>query len=268
MATTDIVNFAITLSGLTLYMHTIIMLRRSIQKCASFQFETYGTYLIGFIFIFVAAMQIVYMVSYQFISNVIVYLTLLNFVNYLVVMLCVFIMLLRTGSGLVLLPHRLNDGTIQYEGYTKENKHLFTFKISFGPQANGLAPVRADSFTSEDTDNNELASRELTSTFVGSLCDANHEKLTEYDATERLLSLQMQFGKLPKSSRSSKVRVSNIAMNNQLLNQDMQGDQASIEHKRKPSVHQPIHVTGISLRSSQSIMAANESADKSSSTIA
>ena len=146
--------------------------------------------MIGFIFIFVAAMQIIYLVSYQFISDVIVYLTLLNFVSYLIVVLCVFIMLLRTGSGLVLLPHRLCDGSIQYEGYTKDNKHLFTFKISFGPpQGCGLTPVRADSMTSEDTENNELASRELTSTFVGSLCDANHEKLTEYDATERLLSL-------------------------------------------------------------------------------
>jgi len=36
MASADVLNFALTLSGLLLYMYTIRMLRRAISKCVSF----------------------------------------------------------------------------------------------------------------------------------------------------------------------------------------------------------------------------------------
>ena len=50
-------------------------------------------------------------------------------------MIVIFIMLLRTGSGLKLIPHKLVDGSIQFEGYEKSaNKHLFTFKIDMSSE--------------------------------------------------------------------------------------------------------------------------------------
>jgi len=48
---------------------------------------------------------VLYLVSYEFIANVMVYLTLLHFLSYFIVNTCIFIMLLRTGTGLILLPH-------------------------------------------------------------------------------------------------------------------------------------------------------------------
>lgn len=51
-----IFNLFFTLSGLLIYIYTITMLRRSIAQCASFQFETRGTYLICGIYAFTASM--------------------------------------------------------------------------------------------------------------------------------------------------------------------------------------------------------------------
>ena len=39
-------------------------------------------------------------------------------------------MLIRTGTGLKLIPHRLNNNHIQFEGYDRHNKHLFTFILA------------------------------------------------------------------------------------------------------------------------------------------
>ena len=38
-------------------------------------------------------------------------------------------MLLKTGSGLNLIPHTLNNGDLIFEGYDKDMKHLFTFSL-------------------------------------------------------------------------------------------------------------------------------------------
>jgi len=89
-----------------------MMLRRSIAKCASFKFETCGTYVICGIYGFIACLQIVYMVSYEFLDNVIVYTTLMHFLSYFIIEVAVFIVLLRTGSGLQLVPHKLNNNRI------------------------------------------------------------------------------------------------------------------------------------------------------------
>ena len=38
-------------------------------------------------------------------------------------------MIKKTGSGLTLVPHKLNNGTIQFEGYDEDKQHLFTFTL-------------------------------------------------------------------------------------------------------------------------------------------
>ena len=213
MATSNIFNFANTLLDLMLYMYTIRMLQRSISKCVSFQFETLGTYIIGFIFIFEAFMQVVYIVCYEFVDTVIVYLSLLHFLSFFVVVLSVFVMMLRTGTGLVLVPHNLNNGQIQYEGYTKENKHLFTLKLNLESKTMlGMTHSRTGSLNTDSdcSENYDVASRSNQSNnYGGSFASGASNLLTEYDATERLLNLQKQFGKssrpesfsLPNSNR-------------------------------------------------------------------
>ena len=39
-------------------------------------------------------------------------------------------MIIRTGSGLHLVPHKLIDNSIQYEGYDNNKRHLFTFTVA------------------------------------------------------------------------------------------------------------------------------------------
>ena len=106
-------------------------------------------------------MQVVYIVLYEFVDSVIVYLSIMHFLSFFVVVLSVFIMMLRTGTGLVLVPHNLNDGQIQYEGYTKENKHLFTLKLNLESNIMlGMTRTRSESDTESDcTENYDLASR-------------------------------------------------------------------------------------------------------------
>ena len=42
----------------------------------------------------------------------------------------VYYMLVKSGSGLRLVPHKLLSGKIQFEGYDKDNQHLFTFTLA------------------------------------------------------------------------------------------------------------------------------------------
>lgn len=73
-----------------------------------------------------------YLFSYQYISNAIIVSTLIHLVQFFAVQLVVFLMLIRTGSGLKMISHKLESGEIQYEGYDQNNKHLFTFSTQFG----------------------------------------------------------------------------------------------------------------------------------------
>ena len=133
-------------------------------------------------------MQVVYLSSYNYFDTIIVYLSLLHFMSFLIAVLCMFIMMVRSGSGLILVPHQLNNGQIQYEGFTKEDKprHLFTFKLNLGRNFDQATAVRSDSITdSEDSENFDRTSRDFPSTYLESLVDV--DRLTEYDATERLL---------------------------------------------------------------------------------
>ena len=104
-STVSILNFAVTLSCLTLYIYTITMLRRAISKCFSFQFETCNTYLIGSIFIFTLFLQVIYLILFEYMANIMVYTTLLHLFSNFSINVCIFVMLLNTGSGLVLIPH-------------------------------------------------------------------------------------------------------------------------------------------------------------------
>ena len=112
-------------------------------------------------------------------------------------------MLKNTGSGLVLLPHQLNDGQIQYEGYDQDNKHIFTIKVA-DKQTNALALIThsAGSFTDSDSFSDEIFTRERISSMTSSLCENSIRgsfRLTQYDATERLLSLRVSnVSSLPK----------------------------------------------------------------------
>lgn len=127
ISTFSAANSVFTLLGMSIYWHTIQMLRMSINECVTFKFDTQGVYCIYGLYCFIFAVQMAYLFSYQLMKNAIIVSTLIHLSSYFLITLIVFVMLLRTGNGLKMVTHRLQDGSIQYEGYDKNEKHLFTF---------------------------------------------------------------------------------------------------------------------------------------------
>lgn len=117
ISTFSAANSVFTLLGMSIYWHTIQMLRTSIHECAMFKFDSKGVYSIYALYCFIFVIQMAYLFSYQYVSNAIIVSTLIHLVSYFLVQLIVFIMLLRMGSGLKLVSHCLNDGEFQFEGY-------------------------------------------------------------------------------------------------------------------------------------------------------
>ena len=64
----NICNDIIILSALVLYSYTIVILRRAIAKCSSYQFETRGTYVITGLYIFMLIIGIMWLITYEFLS--------------------------------------------------------------------------------------------------------------------------------------------------------------------------------------------------------
>ncbi len=93
---------------------------------------------------------------------------------------------MTTGTGLNLVSHRLINGQMQYEGYDNKQKHLFTFTV---PECdgNGLKIERGNSMHDSEFSGDD--SRMEQTAYNESMMDAT-EKMTEYDATEKLLVLQ------------------------------------------------------------------------------
>ena len=64
MVTFNLCNNIIVLLVLILYSFTIILLRKSIAKCASFQFETRGTYVIASLYIVTLFISLAFLFTY------------------------------------------------------------------------------------------------------------------------------------------------------------------------------------------------------------
>ena len=126
-------------------------------------------------------------------------------------------MLARQGHGLQLVPHNLNNGEIQFEGYDKHNKHLFTFRLrvqgeikpsmplssgtlssSNGPQDKRLT---RSSSTHNGSDFSDESESRIDKTMLGSLVDC--DKLTEYEAAEKLLDYQKQMSIIQSKIKNS-----------------------------------------------------------------
>ena len=137
-STITIFNILFTAVGLAIYMYTIMMLRNAFYQCSTFQFETCGTYFICIIYVFVLGFQVAYLILYKLMDSnkMVIILALCHFISYFFIQVGVFAVLAKTGQGLKLVPHKLVDNRIQYEGYDSNNKHLFTFTL---PDVN-LAP--------------------------------------------------------------------------------------------------------------------------------
>ena len=112
MVTFNLCNNVIVLLVLILYSFTIILLRKSIAKCASYQFETRGTYVITSLYIATLAISMAFLITYQFFDFQIVVEQLLHKLVGLMQILTVYIMIQKSGSGLSLVPHKLNNGAI------------------------------------------------------------------------------------------------------------------------------------------------------------
>ena len=105
-------------------------------------------------------------------------------------------MLLTTGTGLNLVSHRLINGQMQYEGYDNKQKHLFTFTVP-DCDGDGCKIERTNSVPDSEFSGDD--SRIEQTAYGESMMDAT-EKMTEYDATEKLLVLQQQLTRLREGS--------------------------------------------------------------------
>ena len=105
----NVFNIMFNFTALLLYFYTIMMLRNAINQCASFQFDVRGTYIICGLYGFILLLQIFYLFSYNFIKNSLISVALLHFVSYLCYQITIYWTLQKTGSGLRLVPHKLNN---------------------------------------------------------------------------------------------------------------------------------------------------------------
>lgn len=108
----NICNDVIILCAMILYTYTICLLRSAIAHTSSFQFDTKGTYVITGLFFFSFGVQITYLLTYTLSDYSVVVDILLHKLCGLLEVLTIYIMLERTGSGLKLVSHQLNDGSI------------------------------------------------------------------------------------------------------------------------------------------------------------
>ena len=181
----NVLNLIFTFLGLLLYLYTIMMLRQAIQRCASFQFETSVTYVICGIFLFILCLEVFYLLSNVQFQMMVVITALCHFFTYFVVEVAVFVMLLKTGTDLKLVSHRLNNGKLQFEGYSKDNKHLFTFVVGDTARLSSSRrsiPARTESQMDSEFSHDDDVSKDES--------NIEGDRLTEYDATEKLLFLQ------------------------------------------------------------------------------
>ena len=121
--------------------------------------------------------------SYQFVRNALVVVALFHFVSYFCIQVTLYIILQKTGSGLHMVPHKLNNNEIQFEGYDKDMKHLFTFRLA-DRNEEGNASGRRNSQA-----NNSEFSNDETSHYAFGESLIEGDRMTEYDATEQLLNL-------------------------------------------------------------------------------
>ena len=156
MVVFNLCNDIIVLLGLILYSYTIVLLRRSIAKCTSYQFETTGTYVIMSMYGITCLIGLVFLMTYTIFYFQIVLEQMIHKVVGLIQCTTVYIMLQRMGSGLKLVPHKLLCGSIQYEGYDKDNQHLFTFTLGNEETSQSKIIYRADSGFTENEQSRHL----------------------------------------------------------------------------------------------------------------
>ena len=80
---------------------------------------------------------------------------------------------------------------MQYEGYDNKKKHLFTFIVPDSGQETGTKNTRGESLL--DSEFSEDDESKMDRTVDMSQVDGV-ERITEYDATEKLLVLQQNLG--------------------------------------------------------------------------
>ena len=64
MISLNICNNTVILAALVIYSYTIVLLRSAIAKCASFDFETTGTYMIAGLYCFNLLTQGTFLLTY------------------------------------------------------------------------------------------------------------------------------------------------------------------------------------------------------------
>lgn len=79
------------------------------------------------------------------------------------------------------MPHKLNNNEIQFEGYDKDMKHLFTFRIAYNDTEANPDQKRSGSLAMESEFSNE-ETEQFNKTYGESMIEG--DRLTEYDVTE------------------------------------------------------------------------------------
>lgn len=201
ISTFSAANSVFTLLAMSIYWYTIKMLRVSIEKCISYQFDTKGVYSIYALYCFLFGVQMAYLFSYQYVPNAIIVSTMIHLINYFAVQLIVFLMLIRTGCGLKIHSHQLNNGAMQYEGYDHNNKHLFTFTVGDNElKFSTTSPTGDDSDSSEDNESQSNLDKTFNSNYDTNLF------IEGYEAGEELLRINQRVQQSILQSRSNSQR--------------------------------------------------------------
>lgn len=87
-------------------------------------------YVITWLYSLTLLVQVVFLMMETFYSYSVIIDIILHKILFAAQAITIYWLLEHTGSGLKLMSHRLNDGSMQFEGEDRAGKHLFTFKIA------------------------------------------------------------------------------------------------------------------------------------------
>ena len=136
-------------------------------------------YVISGLYSFTLLVQVLFLMMEEFYKYSVIVDILLHKILFEAQAITIYWVLEHTGSGLKLMSHRLNDGSMQFEGEDRTGKHLFTFRIASNETDALLKKRTSSDFTDQDADITQH-------TFA--LTEG--EMISEYDTNEQLLLLE------------------------------------------------------------------------------
>ena len=106
-----VVNNVLILGTLCLYTYSIILLKKAIAQCSSFKF-TKAMYVITWLYSLTLLVQVLFLMMEEFYSYSVIIDIIMHKILFAAQAITIYWLLEHTGSGLKLMSHRLNDGSM------------------------------------------------------------------------------------------------------------------------------------------------------------